>query len=256
MSMPGLKPSRVATHTHSMVCGRPGARGYHGRARLKRQLRRTAAAFATAGTALALLAGCGAPSYQYAADSADHAYFKVPETWQQVSPDKVAAVQSALLNNSAAGPAGGSFIWSRAYSGASRITLSTLLVGSTTPAVYASVQSLKDALRSALSFDEMRDLLFPVTSQARQAAAAAGQNMTGFSLVTSSVISLPGGIHGINELYEFDVGGLPDAFDQTVLTNSDTTKLYLLLVQCYQDCFASHLTQIKAVVQSFTVRGT
>jgi hypothetical protein len=223
---------------------------------LKRQLRRTAAAFATAGAALALLAGCGAPAYQYAADTADHAYFKVPTTWPQVSPDKVAAIQSSLLTNSAAGPAGGSFIWSRAYSGTQVPALSTLLVGAHTPAVYASVQSLKDALRSALSFDQMRDLLFPVTSQARQAAAQQGDNITGFSLVSSTVISGTGGIHGINELYEFDVGGLPDAFDQTVLTNSDTTKLYLLLVQCYQDCFASHLAQIKAVVQSFTVRGS
>jgi hypothetical protein len=223
---------------------------------LKRQFRRTAAVFATAGTALALLAGCGAPSYLYAADTADHAFFKVPASWQQVSPDKVAAVQSALLTNSAAGPAGGSFIWSRAYSGTQKPALSTLLVGANTPAVYASVQSLKDALRSALSFDEMRDLLFPVTSQARQAAQAAGENITGFNLVSSTVISLAGGIHGINELYEFNVGGLPDAFDQTVLTNSDTTKLYLLLVQCYQDCFASHAAQIKAVVDSFTVRGS
>lgn len=223
---------------------------------MKRQLRRTAAALATVGAALALLAGCGAPSYQYAADSADHAYFKVPTNWAAVSPDKLAAVQSAYLTNSAAGPPGGAFIWSRAYSGAAKPALTTLLVGSHTPAVYASVQNLKDALREALSFDEMRDLLFPVTSQARQAAAAAGENITGFHLVFSNVISASGGVHGINELYEFDVNGLPDAFDQTVLTNSDTTKLYLLLVQCYQDCFASHSAQIKAVVDSFTVRGS
>ena len=62
-------------------------------------------------------------------------------------------------------------------------------------------------------------------------------------------------MRGINELYEYTVSGRPDAFDQTVLTNSDTTKLYLLLVQCYQDCFISHQSQIKAVVESFTVRG-
>ena len=223
---------------------------------MKRQLRRTAAALVTAGTALALLAGCGAPSYLYAADNADHAYFKVPAAWQQVSPDNLTTIQNTILTNSAAGPAGGSFIWSRAYSETPKPALTTLLVGAHTPAVYASVQSLKDGLRAALSFDEMRDLLFPVTSQARQAAAAAGDNITGFAQISSTVISAPGGIHGINELYEFDVSGLPDAFDQTVLTNSDQTKLYLLLVQCYQDCFASHLTQIKAVVQSFTVRGS
>ena len=50
--------------------------------------------------------------------------------------------------------------------------------------------------------------------------------------------------------------GQPDAFDQTVLTDSATTKLYLLLVQCYQGCFVAHQAQIKTVVDSFTVRGS
>ncbi len=203
-----------------------------------------------------MLAGCGAPSYTYAADTADHAYFKVPAGWQQVDPGTLAQVQSAFLSKSAAGAAGGSFTWSRAYSAAARPALTALLTGSPTPVVYASVQSLRASLRAALSFDFMRDLLFPVTSQARQQAAAAGQHLTGFNLVTSTTISAPGGVRGINELFEYDINGQPDAFDQTVLTNSGTTKLYLLLVQCYQGCFASHAAQIKAVVDSFTVRGS
>jgi hypothetical protein len=74
--------------------------------------------------------------------------------------------------------------------------------------------------------------------------------------VSSTTINGPGGVRGINELFEYNVNGEPDAFDQTVLTNSATTKLYLLLVQCYQGCFASHVAQIKAVVDSFTVRGS
>ncbi len=220
-----------------------------------RQLRRTAVAVLSAGAALALLAGCGAPSYTYAADNADHAYFKVPTSWQQVDPAKLAEVQSAYLSNSAAGSAGGSFVWSRAYADAAKPALTSLLTGSNTPVVYASVQSLRDSLRAALSFDYMRDLLFPVTSEARQEAAAAGEHLTGFDLVASSTIT-SNGVRGINELFEYDINGQPDAFDQTVLTNSNTTKLYLLLVQCYQGCFASHAAQIKAVVDSFTVRGS
>lgn len=227
-----------------------------GGARLKRQLRRTAVTILSASAALALLAGCGAPSYTYAADNADHAYFKVPTSWQQVSPLKLAQVQSALLTNSAAGKAGGSFTWSRAYAEAAKPALTSLLTGSDTPVVYASVQSLRDSLRAELSYDYMRDLLFPVTSQARQAATAQGDQLTGFDLVTSSTITGTDGVRGINELFEYDVNGQADAFDQTVLTNSDTTKLYLLLVQCYQGCFASHVAQIKAVINSFTVRGS
>ena len=223
---------------------------------MKRQLRRTAAGLIAAGTMLTAIAACGAPSFTYAADTTDHAYFKVPAAWQQVKATSVTTVQAALLSKSAAGAAGGVFAWSRAYAATPNPPLNDLLTGSVTPVVYASVQDLSPSLRAALSFDYMRDLLFPVTGPARQAASANGSTLTGFTLVSSTTIATKDGVRGINELYEYTIGGLPDAFDQTVLTNSSTTKLYLLLVQCYQDCFASHAAQIKTVVNSFTVRGS
>jgi hypothetical protein len=221
-----------------------------------RQLRRTAAGLLAAGMLLAALAGCAAPNYTYAADSNDQAYLKVPASWHQVSTQALANAQSSLLAKSAAGPAGGAFAWSRAYAAAAKPAATDLLSGSSTPVVYMSVQRLRDSLRAELSFDYMRDLLFPVTSEARQEAAADGDKLTGFNLVYSNTITTKDGMRGINELFEYDIGGLPDAFDQTVLTNSSTTKLYLLLVQCYRDCFASNAAQIKTVVDSFTVRGS
>ncbi len=161
-----------------------------------------------------------------------------------------------LLGHSAAGPPGGALAWSRAYAAAIDPPPSALLTGSQTPVVYASVQNISDSLRAALSFNDMRDMLFPVTSADRQQAAAAGDKLTGFRLAYSSTITAKDGVRGINELFEYDINGAPDAFDQTVLTNSATTKLYLLLVQCYQSCFVSHEAQIKQVVDSFTVRGS
>lgn len=221
---------------------------------MKRHLRLTTV-LAAAGLAVAVLAGCAAPSYTYAADTADHAYFKVPSSWPQVSTTALSAEQKADLAQSAAGPLGGAFAWSRAYSGATAAR-GTLLAGSQTPVVYSSVQNLSSGLRGALSLDQMQDLIFPVTSEGRQQAAAAGDQISGFQQGPVKTISLPGGIHGINEVYAFNVNGMPDAFDQTVLTNTDTTKLYLLLVQCYESCFESHATQINAVVNSYTVRGS
>ena len=220
-----------------------------------RQLRRTAVGFVLAGAMLAGLAACGAPSYTYAADTTDHAYFKVPAGWQQVDPQALSNAQVAL-SRSAAGAAGGTFAWSRAYDAAANPSATALLFGSQTPVVYVSVQDLRSSLREALSFNYMRDLIFPVTAPARQAAAAAGLSLSGFNLISDTTITTKDGVRGINELYEYNIGGLPDAFDMTVLTNSSTTKLYLLLVQCYQDCFVSHLPQIKAVINSFTVRGS
>lgn len=223
-----------------------------------RQLRRTATAMSAVAAALTVtcLAGCAAPAYTYAADTTDHAYFKVPSSWQQVDTRSLADAQEVLLSHSAAGPPGGKFAWSRAYAAAVDPPPSVLLTGSQSPVVYASVQNISDSLRAELSFDNMRDMLFPVTSADRQEAAAAGDKLTGFRLAHSGTITTKDGVRGINELFEYDINGQLDAFDQTVLTNSATTKLYLLLVQCYQSCFLSHEPQIKQVVDSFTVRGS
>jgi len=224
-----------------------------------RQLRRTAWGLIAAGLAVMIgcvLAGCGAPSYVYASDSADEAYFKVPANWHEVNPEFLADTQESLLSKSLAGAAGGAFTWSRAYAAASSPSSISLLEASNAPVVYASVQNLRDSLRSELSFDVMRDLLFPVTPSARQEATEAGDTLTGFELIDTSTITNKYGMRGINELYEYTIGGQPDAFDQTVLTNAATTKLYLLLVQCYQACFLAHEAQIEAVVRSFNVGGS
>jgi hypothetical protein len=220
-----------------------------------RQLRRAAVGLVAAGAMLAGLSACAAPGYTYAADTTDHAYFKVPASWPQVNSRALSGAQGQL-GNSLAGPAGGVFAWARAYDAADDPSPNDLFIGSRSPVVYATVQDLSSTLRAELSFDAMRNLLLPVTASARQSATADGLHFTGFNLVSSSTITNKDGVRGINELYEYDVGGLPDAFDQTVLTNSSTTKLYLLLVQCYQNCFISHEAQIKTVVNSFTVRGS
>ena len=87
-----------------------------------RQLRRTATALAATAAALTAtgLAGCGAPSYTYAADQHDHVVFKVPTAWQQVDARSLADAQVVLLSRSAAGPPGGRLAWSRASAAAAR----------------------------------------------------------------------------------------------------------------------------------------
>jgi hypothetical protein len=134
-------------------------------------------------------------------------------------------------------------------------TAESLLDASSNPVVYASVQNMKLSLRGELSFDVMRDLIFPVTPSARQEAAAAGEKLLGFTSIGYTLITNKYDMRGINEVFEYNVEGQPNAFDLTVLTNAGTTKLYLLLIQCYQACFAAHESQILAVANSFTVRG-
>src|SRR5439155_1370166 len=94
-----------------------------------------------------------------------------------------------------------------------------------------SGQAMNTAQRAGLSFDSMRNLLLPVTSVARQAARQAGATFSGFQSIGDQVITAHDGVRGVNELFGYDIGGVPEVFDQTVLTDGATTKLYLLLVQ-------------------------
>ncbi len=222
-----------------------------------RQLRQTVTALAAVAALLTIATGCGAPAYTYAADSQDQTYLKVPASWHQVNTQSVAEAQTILLAKSAAGSAGGSLEWARAYTATKNPPYLSLLTASNEPVVYVSVQNVRTSLRGELSFDLMRDLLFPVTPAGRQEATAAGEKLpAGFSLISNTTITTKYGMRGINELFEFDIDGQPDAFDQTVLTNNATSKLYLLLVQCFQGCFLAHRTEISAVINSFTVRGS
>jgi hypothetical protein len=203
---------------------------------------------------LAALTACGAPAYTYATDNNDQAYFKVPSDWPRADQQDLLHVQQILGIT----PSGtdGRFTWVRAYETKTHPSHVALLL-SRTPVVYASVQNLKTDPRNALSLNAMRDLVFPVTPGGRQLAAKAGVSLPGFTLLASSTITTKDGVRGINEQFGFLVGGVqPVLFDQTVLTNTSTTKLYLLLVQCDVQCFSAHLAQIKTVVQSFTVRGS
>jgi hypothetical protein len=204
---------------------------------------------------LAGLTACAAPAYNYVSDSADNAYFKVPAGWAQVGPQTLLNFQSQL-GTSLAGSQGGPIAWTRAYAAAAHPSAAELLLSSRDPVVYASVHDLPGSARDAMSFNEMRDMIFYITPGARQQAIAAGRKLPAYKLLVDDTITDKDGVHGINELYLFSFRGQVIAYDQTVLTNNSTTKLYLLLVQCEQHCFLSHLAQIKTVVQSFTVRGS
>jgi len=194
------------------------------------------------------VAGCLAPQYTYVADSNDNAYFKVPPSWRQVSQSSLEAAQGPTSQD-------GNYLWSRAYDDSGKPSVQHIFASSSKPVAYASVLELSTAERSTVSFNSMRDLLLPVTATARQAASAAHAQLSGFALLGDQVITNTHNYRGIREIFNYDLGVTPETFDLTVMTNSDTTKLYFLLVHCSETCFAANYPQISQVVGSFTVGG-
>jgi hypothetical protein len=194
------------------------------------------------------IVGCAAPQYHYVADSADNAYFKVPPSWHQVSPSSLQSAEGTQSQQ-------GTYLWSVAYDSAHTASVAHIFSATATPVAYSSVESLSAAERSDLSFNSMRDLLLPVTSNARKAAAANHENLSGFASLSDQVITDSHNDRGVREIFDYDLGPTLETFDLTVLANSSTTKLYFLLVHCAASCFVANYKQISTVVGSFTVGG-
>jgi hypothetical protein len=194
------------------------------------------------------VAGCLAPQYTYVSDNADNAYFKVPPSWHQVS-------ESSLQSTEGPSTQEGSYLWSEAYDASATPSVAHIFSATSQPVAYASVLSMSSAERNDVSFNSMRDLLLPVTQAARDAAAAAHEDLTGFASLSDEVITDSHGNRGIREVFQYTLAGTPETFDLTVMTNAATTKLYFLLVQCSTTCFADNYQQISDVMNSFTVGG-
>jgi hypothetical protein len=193
------------------------------------------------------VAGCLSPDYTYVADSSDNAYFKVPPGWHEVSPASLLQYQGQSSQ--------GTYLWSRAYDDTASPSVKDVFSSSSKPVVYASVLALSASQASDVSFNSMRDLLLPVTSTARNAASAAHVALSGFQLLSDQMITDRHHDRGIREIFDYNLGTIPETFDLTVMTNSDTTKLFFLLVHCQTASFAANYPQIAKVVGSFTVGG-
>jgi hypothetical protein len=194
------------------------------------------------------LSGCAAPKYTYVANSGQSTYFKVPNAWHKISDSSLANQLKTTIG------AGG---WTIAYEAGVKPTASDFLsFGTAHPFVFADVGQLTATASNQISYDGLRDLLFPVTSNARQNATSQGYPLTDFKQIRDQTLMLSQGVHGVRETFEYTYNGTADTFDQVALTNADQTVFYLLLLHCTTSCYSSDQSEINDVMSSFTIRRT
>ena len=202
--------------------------------------------------AVATAAGCAAPQFTYIADSSANTFFKVPYGWHRISDVSLAAKFKTL--GSTLGKNGS---WDIAYDAAQAPTVVHLFSpDATKPFVFAFVAPLSPAASRSLSDNGLRDILLPVTSAGRLAAAQSSSfPLTHFHLLRDTVIE-PGQVHGVSDTFEYTYpGGITDTFGKVVLTNSDKSQLYFLMVHCIATCYSHNRDQIDTIMSSFTVRS-
>ena len=202
---------------------------------------------------LAALAGCGAPEYTYVTNSADRTYVKLPTSWRPI--DKKALDDAIGLDPSLSDEQRG--LWLQAYDADTAPSPLHLFGPSAdAPAAFVSVQQVPEAARGQFSLDKLRDLFYPVSPKARQAAELdPTSGLTDFALISDEVLTPGEGLRGVHSVFRYRMGdGPPQMIDQTAYLNDDASKLYMFFVRCSTECYKQRQQEIGNVVSSFTVR--
>ena len=198
--------------------------------------------------AMVALTGCGAPAYTYVADDSAGTFYKVPAQWHEISQQDLSK-QIEAEGGSSAG------VWLTAFDGNSSPNASddaSLTLNE--PYVSAQVGELSSTASSELSYDAMRDMWLPVTSEGQQAAQESGTfGGTNFVQLRDQTITAAQGVHGVRETFDYTFGQNTDTFDEEVLTNADQTELYVVEIHCSKACYSQNQSQIDTIMTSFTV---
>ncbi len=207
----------------------------------------------------ALTAGCGQPEFKYVSNSDEKTYFKVPNSWHEISGSEVTDGFTGEVNpDSLVAAAQKQLWWSVAYDADSEPTPDhmTTILTSPEPVLYATIRHQLPLQQDAVSFDSMRDMFVPVSEGQRQLAAQAGIALEGFELLHDEVLKGPDGVHGVRVVFNYQFPtGILHTFDQTAWANQDSSILYFLLIRCTAKCYRDRVDELNDVATSFTVRS-
>jgi hypothetical protein len=203
--------------------------------------------------ALMALVGCGAPEYTYVTNSTDRTYLKVPTTWRPI--DEKAMDDAIGFDPTLSEEERG--LWFEGYD-ADVAPSPVHLFGpsAAVPAAFVGVQQVPEAARGQFSLDRLRDLFYPVSPSAQEAASLDPTGgVSDFVLVSDEVLTPGNGLRGVHSVFRYRVGDGPmQMMDQTAYLNDDASKLYMFFVRCSTECYEQRQKEIGTVVSSFTVR--
>ncbi len=199
---------------------------------------------AVLGACAFVLSSCGTPNYQYLQDDSLGTYFKVPQGWTVLSEDQMLASNTTLSPSEKAARKRNGWL----VGAASRLVRQpdgTLSPDPERPWVVAQIFPLSQQSHDVLSKQLMETAL-------RDLSELPADSYTEF--FTQDVV-FDGGYHGIRRQYELrgDDGSYADHVEQ-VLTNPRTSLLYTLQVVCSPQCFGQYGGDIKAVLDSWTIK--
>jgi hypothetical protein len=206
------------------------------------------------GCALLAVAACGSSQYHYVKNSDDNVFFKIPSSWSQVDQESLEEEVNGDPDSATAQVAREQQ-WVVAYDAAAEPSVEHVLSVDTPdhPTAFARVSQLTPQQLGQVSLDSLRNLFLPVTSAARQQAAASGQALDGFELIRDETLNSDG-LRGVRSTYNYEISGGLQTFDLSAFVNDETGKVYMLLVRCSAKCYRERSSELEDIASSLTVK--
>ena len=198
------------------------------------------------GCALVLaIAGCAASGYTGVSEPGGHVRFAVPGDWRPIAASALAAELKTTIGTGGA--------WAVAYEAGPRQKAADFLsFGIAQPFVFAEYGELTATASREMSDDQLRDILFPVTSAARKKAAAQGYPLTGFRQLRDQVVTLGHGVHGVRETFDYTYKQQAATWDIDAVTDASHSVVFLLAVHCATACYSRYQAEVAHLMSSVT----
>ncbi len=198
-----------------------------------------------------LLSACGAPSQKYGESKSEGVYFTVPYSWHEITSAQLNAEEakstSALVLDRLA-----LVKWQEAYSQSSGLAAKDVysLKAPDVPLVFARVRALYPEEANAMSYNLLRDVVWPVTDWVNNPTATTPV----YNIVDDHEV-VQKGARGVRTIFSVVRAGVSQTIDQTSLMSPDHQKLYVLFVRCTTVCYNKNIKVMSRIADSFTVRG-
>jgi hypothetical protein len=196
--------------------------------------------------AAAVLAGCFGTKYHYVKNSKDNAYFRIPDEWKLYDED-------AVLEKLAKGATEEErdqireITWQVGFDGAPKPSLNHFFdPRASYPAGRAQVYNLTVEESDLVSLSALRNFSVGIDDLIQSGSG---------SILDEQRVELDGGFHGLHVIAK--VVGSDDGdvltYNQILLLDQATTKLYEITVVCGSACYDHHEKDIKRIIKSWTV---
>ncbi len=213
-----------------------------------------------AGCAALVAAACGDTSTQYIENEDLGVFAKLPSEWAVYDTKELLTSmnqEEGQMSESALDRAE-TQLWFRGFDASSQPSAEgSIKLGASEPRGFVQIQALTQEERDQINVSGLRSMVIgtdPLAAADSTMGALGGVAQEDVQVITDEPATFDGGYHGNHNVFAVKQGNDLAIVDQTALLDSTSSRLYLFVVSCNENCyFESNSDDIKELVESWTI---